>query len=175
MDPDIKKVLNERFKDIDPAVQSVVVGDILPQHIHDIRIKYRLDEAIESDLGNTVALVLLGFTDRKNLSKEIAESLNVPNDVATLIASDIERSVFEPIRTEIDTFFNAFPEDNIEKNGNGNTNPFMPHKEEVVRKTEEKEVPLEPVVKKPTPSYRKPLTNTPSYGGADPYREPPTP
>lgn len=26
-----------------------------------------------------------------------------------------------------------------------------------------------------TPRYRRPLTNTPKYGGADPYREPPTP
>lgn len=105
MDPEEKDTtdqLEERFKTLPKVVRDAITSANVEKHLRELAKTHQLHLDQWETLENEVMLTLLGFQPIEDLGKNIESEVGVPNETAKLLASDISKTVFEPIRVELE-------------------------------------------------------------------------
>jgi hypothetical protein len=101
-DSELTGKLAERFKSLPKPVQDAINSASVEGHLRSLATTHKLHLDQWQLLENQVMLTLLGFQDPKELKQNIQNEIVVTDEVATAIAADISKVVFEPIRQELE-------------------------------------------------------------------------
>jgi len=118
-EPDVKKELEERFNKLPKVVQDAITSAGVSKNLQKLADMHKLHVDQWETLENEVQLTLMGIQPSEELEENIRKEVHVPDDVAHELTVDIMRTVFEPIRQELERGLsnpNAVPksEDGIE-------------------------------------------------------------
>lgn len=105
MDPEDKQLddaMKERFKRLPKAVQDAITSADVEKHLRELATTHKLHLDQWATLENEVMLALLGFEPVTDLAKNIQSEVGVDTAMATAIAADVSKIVFEPIRGELE-------------------------------------------------------------------------
>jgi len=102
MDEDVKKDIHARMAQLPKVVQDAITSADTEKHLRELSESYKLHLDQWQVLQNEVMLTLLAFQEADDLAKNIKDEVGVSDDIATALAADISRIVFEPIREELE-------------------------------------------------------------------------
>jgi hypothetical protein len=102
MDEDIKKDIHARMAQLPKVVQDAINSADTEKHLRELSESYKLHLDQWQVLQNEVMLTLLAFQEPDDLAKNIKDEVGVSDEIATALAADISRIVFEPIREELE-------------------------------------------------------------------------
>jgi len=105
MDPeqkDLDQQIAEQFKRLPKVVQDAITSADVQKHMRELADMHKLHLDQWQLLENEVMLALLGFQPTEDLAKNIKNEVGVPDDIASALAADISKVVFEPIRGELE-------------------------------------------------------------------------
>jgi|SRR3989344_437964 len=97
-----QEAIRERFLQLPKVVQHAIVSADVSQHMRELAQKHSLHLDQWENLENEVQLTLLGVHPSEDLAKNIQSEVGVPTEVAAALADDISKTVFEPIRQELE-------------------------------------------------------------------------
>ena len=106
MDEDVKKDIHERMAQLPKVVQDAITSADTEKHLRELSELYKLHLDQWQVLQNEVMLTLLAFQESDDLAKNIKDEVGVSDEIATALAADISRIVFEPIREELERQLN---------------------------------------------------------------------
>src|SRR3990167_1319619 len=90
--------LQERFAQLPKVVQDAITSADVEKQLRTLANTHKLHLDQWQNLENEVMLTLLGFVDPEKLQENIQKEVGVSAEIATELAADISRIVFEPIR-----------------------------------------------------------------------------
>jgi hypothetical protein len=93
------------FKQLPSELQKIITSSDTNVVIAMIATKFKLDEEKEADLGYLSTRLLLGLLPRNELEQNLSETLNIPKEIASSLAEELDMKVFAKVRTEIDTLY----------------------------------------------------------------------
>ena len=99
---DIQKILKERFAQLPTPVQKAITSTDVEKHLRALADTHKLHVDQWEALENEVMMTLLGVTPIEELQAGIKKYVNVPDEVASALAGDISKEVFQPIRSELE-------------------------------------------------------------------------
>lgn len=99
---DFETKLATRKAALPKVIRDAIDSADIAARLRGMAEKHRLHVDVWELLENEVRLTLLGFEDAANLAKNIEKELGVPAADAESLALDINESVFEPIREELE-------------------------------------------------------------------------
>lgn len=99
---DVKKDVQERFKQLPKVVQDAITSADVEKRLRDLAGTQKLHIDQWDSLENEVTLTLLGFQRSEDLEKHIRSEVGVTPDAARALALGINEIVFEPIRQELE-------------------------------------------------------------------------
>lgn len=105
MDPneiELKKQIQERFAKLPKVVQDAITSADVEKHLRELANTHKLHLDQWEDLENQVMMTLLGFEPAEELQENIRDEVKVPDEIARVLAEDISRIVFEPVRQELE-------------------------------------------------------------------------
>ncbi|HTR18538.1 MAG TPA: hypothetical protein VMH91_00975 [Candidatus Paceibacterota bacterium] len=105
MDPEEKDLdtrLQERFKQLPKVVQDAITSADVEKRMRSLADTQKLHLDQWESLENEVMLALLGFQPVEDLQKNIKSEVDVSDEVAATLASEVSKLVFEPIREELE-------------------------------------------------------------------------
>ena len=105
MDPEEKKMseeLQERFQKLPKVVQDAIHSADVEKHLRELANTHKLHLDQWQDLENEVMLTLMGFQPSEELEANIKSEVGVPQEIGAVLAADISKIVFEPIRQELE-------------------------------------------------------------------------
>lgn len=102
LDPELDKELAARLRDLPKVVQDAIESADIEKRLRELATTHQLHIDQWQLLENEVMLTLLGFAEPERLQENIEKEAKVPADVAAVLAADISRVVFEPIRQELE-------------------------------------------------------------------------
>jgi len=94
--------LQERFAQLPKVVQDAITSADVEKRLRTLADTHKLHLDQWEILENEVMLALLGFSAVEELAESIKTEVNVPENTAQQLASDISTVVFEPIRQELE-------------------------------------------------------------------------
>ncbi|MEY4747292.1 MAG: hypothetical protein RLZZ416_341 [Candidatus Parcubacteria bacterium] len=94
--------LAERFKTLPKIVQDAITSADVQKHLRDLAETQKLHLDQWQLLENEVMLTLLGFQPTDKLKDNIKSEVGVTDEEAAALAEDISKTVFEPIRGELE-------------------------------------------------------------------------
>ncbi len=109
-DPEEKEVdtkLQERFKQLPKVVQDAITSANVEQHLRKLSETHKLHLDQWELLEDEVMLALLGFQPPEDLQKNIRSEVGVPDETAKILAEDVSKTVFEPIRAQLERELDA--------------------------------------------------------------------
>ena len=102
LDPELDKKLIARLKELPKVLQDAIGSSNVEQHLHDLADTHKLHLDQWQQLENEVMLTLLGFEAPEKLAENLEQNVRVSREIASTLAADISRIVFEPIRQELE-------------------------------------------------------------------------
>jgi hypothetical protein len=102
MDTEYDNLIRERFTKLPKVVQDAITSADVSAHMRELADKHKLHLDQWGSLENEVHLTLLGVEPAENLAKNIASEVGVDAVTAGLLAEDIFKTVFEPIREQLE-------------------------------------------------------------------------
>jgi hypothetical protein len=96
------KLIQERFAKLPKVVQNAITSADVSAHMRELADKHKLHLDQWGSLENEVQLTLLGVEPAENLAKNIASQVGVDAVTAGMLAEDIFKTVFEPIREQLE-------------------------------------------------------------------------
>jgi hypothetical protein len=94
---ELENLIVERFDNLQPEIQAVIMDPNYEKQVVDIAQKYNLSKEQTSDLEINTTLVLLGNTHPDEYSKELTEDLKLAPVVVKQIVDDINQTVLKNI------------------------------------------------------------------------------
>lgn len=98
----LNEMIQERFKQLPKAVQKAITSADVEKHLRVLSDSRKLHVDQWQLLENNVMLTLLGFQPFDELAAHLKSDLNISQERAGEIATDISKNVFEPIRQELE-------------------------------------------------------------------------
>lgn len=102
MDPKVNQNLAERFVQLPKVVQNAITSADVERQLRKLVEIHKLHLDQWELLENEVMLALLGLQPVDGLQKNIQTQVGVPQEIATELATDISKIVFDPIRRELE-------------------------------------------------------------------------
>ncbi len=105
MDPEEKELdekLQVRFKELPKVLQDAITSADIEKRLRELADTHKLHLDQWQLLENEVMLALLGFQPTEDLAKNIKSEVGTSGEIADILAADISRIVFEPIRQELE-------------------------------------------------------------------------
>jgi len=101
-DKELAEKFQQRFAELPKVVQDAITSADIEQQLRKLADtnKLHLDQWVA--LENEVMLALYGFQPAEDLQKNIKSEINISDETALALATDISRIVFEPIRQELE-------------------------------------------------------------------------
>ena len=94
--------MQERFKLLPKVVQDAINSAEIEKHLRELANTHKLHLDQWQDLENEVMLTLMGFQQSEDLRDNIKSEVGVSDEVASALAADISKMVFEPVRQELE-------------------------------------------------------------------------
>ena len=94
--------LQERFVQLPKVVQDAIRSADVEKRMRELAENNKLHLDQWQTLENEVMLALLGFQPTEDLAKNIESQVGVTPEVAKSLAGNISKTVFEPIREELE-------------------------------------------------------------------------
>ncbi len=94
--------LRERFNKLPKVVQDAITSADIQKRLRELAEINKLHVDQWQLLENEVMLTLLGFQAPDELAGSLKSDLNIPEEVSLILAQDISKIVFEPIRQELE-------------------------------------------------------------------------
>ncbi len=157
MDTEFKNMVVGRYETLPERLQSLIVKPEVSALIQIIGDKHHLPADKSLLLADIVMLTLLTFEGLGTFEERLVEELLIPGSVAESITRDIESAIFTEVKMDLDQLWE---ERELHEKELGLQKPA---------KDSYKPSGKEPLAE-PLPSYKKPLTEIPTYK-EDPYRE----
>lgn len=179
---DISAPLRERFASLPKVLQDAITSSDVQKHLRGLADSKKLHFDQWQMLENEVMLALLGFNPVEELEQKILSKLGIAKEDARALAEDINNSVFEPIREELERQLEHPDAAPALESGPEAARTQILGKEAVSASTTEAPAPTPPAEKPSTPVVRMPASGAYKPGEAsvnrasvvdDPYREPP--
>jgi hypothetical protein len=101
-DKDFDEKMQARFKELPKVVQDAITSADIQRRMRALADTNKLHLDQWEALENEVMLSLLGFQAVGDLQKNIKQETGVSDEVATNLASEVSKIVFEPIRQELE-------------------------------------------------------------------------
>ena len=101
-DQDTSAVLKERFAQLPKVVQNAITSADVQKHLRELANKNKLHLDQWGKLENEVMMTLFGVTPVDELLPNIKKHVGVSDEMATQLANEISKIVFEPIREELE-------------------------------------------------------------------------
>jgi hypothetical protein len=170
--------IQEHFQKLPKVLQDAITSADIQQHLRGIADTYKLHLDQWNLLEDQVMLALMGMLPAKDLKENIVRRVGVDEATAISLAADISRTVFDPVRGELERHLEhpeaqAKQESDIEKIRG----------QEIAVNAAPPAAPIAPLPAAPdTKAVRAPLSGAYQPGVAstarkdvtsDPYREPP--
>ncbi len=179
MDQSIEKEIQDRIGQLPTVVQDAIASADTTAHLRELSTTHQLHIDQWQILENQVMLTLLAFQEPEDLSKNIEEQVKVSHETANILAEDISRVIFEPIREELERQL-----DHPDAQAKSETGVEQVTREQLVASNAPAPSPLIPLPTKPeTQAVRASLSDVYKAGEVssarmevhnDPYREMPT-
>lgn len=100
---DLREALKERFFELPKVVQDAITSTDIQKLLQGLAETSKLHVDQWQILENEVIMALYGVTEVTDLQTNIQKHVNVPAEMAALLATNISKMVFEPIRGEIES------------------------------------------------------------------------
>lgn len=98
----LDKKLAERFAQLPKVVQDAITSADVEKRLRTLADSHKLHLDQWEALENEVMLALLGFSPVEELSDNLESEVGLDKETATILATDISKTVFEPIRAELE-------------------------------------------------------------------------
>ncbi|MDB5187887.1 MAG: hypothetical protein JWO50_407 [Candidatus Kaiserbacteria bacterium] len=99
----LQQELDARIAALPQVVQDAITSADIEAHLRDLSKTHKLHLDQWELLENEVMMTLLGLDKPENLAANIEREVKMDHEAAVLLAADISRIVFEPIRTELES------------------------------------------------------------------------
>ncbi len=99
---EFKQLIQERFERLPKVVRNAILSADVQKHMRELAEKQNLHIDQWETLENEVQMTLLGILRSEDLAANIQKEVGVSGDVATILASQISETIFEPIRKELE-------------------------------------------------------------------------
>lgn len=99
---DGKQALAERFASLPKPVQDAITSTDIEAEMRKLAVHHKLHFDQWDILEHAVLMTLLGVERTDDLEKNLTERLGVSADVAKILATDISRIVFAPVREHLE-------------------------------------------------------------------------
>ena len=100
--------LQKRYNSLLQGIKDVLDSKNNIEIVRRICNSHYLDEEKTLIIEQLVGLVLLGFVPIDKLSQEISENLHLDKKHADDIASEIDRKIFSPIKSDLEKVYSPF-------------------------------------------------------------------
>ncbi len=101
-DHDIQTQLSARFQALPERVRSAITSSDVEGHLRALAETHKLHVDQWALLENEVMLTLLGLEQTADLAKNLAREVGMHEDAAEALAADVSKTIFEPIRAELE-------------------------------------------------------------------------
>src|SRR3989344_3982919 len=101
-DTDVQKELEMRFKELPQVVRDAIKSADVEQRLRALANTHKLHVDQWEKLENEVMLALLAFEPIEDLQTNIRTNVGVGDVTAAALAEDISKTIFEPIRQELE-------------------------------------------------------------------------
>ena len=98
----LEETIRARIGELPKVVQNAITSADVQKRLRALADSHKLHIDQWQTLENQVMLALLGFLPVEELEDQIKSQVGVRPEVATALATDISRIVFEPIRQELE-------------------------------------------------------------------------
>ena len=102
MDDTLKKEIQERLGQLPRVVRNAITSSDVEKKLRNLEAVYKLHLDQWEKLEKEVMLTLLGFDDPKDLEENIKKEVAVSDGVAAALTAEISKTIFEPIRQELE-------------------------------------------------------------------------
>ena len=99
MEENSKKKLSELFEQSDPEIKKIIQGDELDKITTSLGELHKISIDNYVPLKNIIVLVLLGALHPEDIVSSLKESLQIDETSARSISSDLDKTIFEKVRT----------------------------------------------------------------------------
>lgn len=99
---ELQKMMEDRLAALPQVVQRAIASSDLQKNLRDLSTTEKLHLDQWESLEHVVMLTLLGIHPIEELEQNIASDVGVPMETATKLAQNINLTVFEPIREELE-------------------------------------------------------------------------
>src|SRR5262249_27999899 len=101
-DDEVKARLKEKFNELPKVVQNAITSADIQKQLRAVADNHKLHLDQWGILENEVMMTLLGFQESQNLAANIQSEVGVSAEDAAVLAVEINKIVFEPIRAELE-------------------------------------------------------------------------
>lgn len=101
-DADVNARVKERFKELPKVVQDAIMSADIQKRLRSVSDNHKLHLDQWGILENEVMLTVLGFQEPKDLASNIQSEVGITAEEAAVLANEINKIVFEPIRQELE-------------------------------------------------------------------------
>ena len=101
-DTELEKALKERFQKLPKVLQNAITSADVEKRMRGLADTHKLHLDQWQSLENEVMLTLLGVQPIEDLEKNLKNEIVVSSETAKLLAGDISKIVFAPIREELE-------------------------------------------------------------------------
>ncbi len=115
------QILKEQIEKIPKILKNFVLSTGWKKQLEEYLVSFRLEEWQKTLIENEVFIILMGFEDYNNLSKNISEQTELEEGVSNQISEFIIKNILEPIAIEV---AKEETEEVIEKPSNNIGNSF---------------------------------------------------
>ena len=113
---DTQKILSERFQELPANLQQLLTSEHLRSVLNTLVTQHKLSNAQAVILSNEVTMVLLGFSDKDDFTKQLGTALTECSEtIRQQIVTAVEAEVFTPFEREL-SFVNEALATVVEKN-----------------------------------------------------------
>src|SRR3989338_8105208 len=99
---DVKSILKERFAELPLVVQKAIQSEDIAKNLRELSDRHKLHLDQWETLEGEVTMALFGITPVNELQAQIEKEVRVSPETAQMLATDIFRIVFDPIRQELE-------------------------------------------------------------------------
>ncbi|OGG74185.1 hypothetical protein A3A40_02190 [Candidatus Kaiserbacteria bacterium RIFCSPLOWO2_01_FULL_54_20] len=101
-DQNIQEAMKNRFAELPAPVQKAITSTDIQKRLRELADEHKLHLDQWEILENEVLMALFGITPVDELQSAIQKEVGVSAEVAAVLAADVSRVVFEPIRQELE-------------------------------------------------------------------------
>lgn len=98
----IEEQLQEKFLSLPKPIQDAIISADVDKQLRALSEIHKLHLDQWQKLENEVMLTLLGFQTADMLGESIKKEVGVPDEIANALAEDIAKTIFQPIREELE-------------------------------------------------------------------------